>query len=324
MSAPRSTRRPLLATVGLLAAAALGLSACSSGPGSTTPPSSSSTSTSTSSSTTTTTLPPTGAENLFISPGTLAQLRVVAAAYKGVAVSEILPATPASVYYGLVPATGTYWAMAAYAPDPSDPLSVLVSFQDGGGRLIFTRPPGAPWRVLSAVGEPFCSGLLANPVPRSILAVWDLCQPGSPSSSGPQRCTTAQLTITIGPSKGAAGTELLPLVFTNTGSSACLLQGFPGVSFEAPSGAQVASPATRVGTLRGPTIRVSPGSSATSEVVYRQTAGLSCADPSSVSGLRVYPPNQYSSLTVRASLEVCEGAPANTLAVSAFGVTAQP
>jgi Protein of unknown function (DUF4232) len=322
MSSRRAARRPL-AALGLLAVAAFVLSACATGTTPTTTSSTSSTTTSTSTSTTTTTLPPTGAENLFISPATLAELRVVAAAYKGVDVGEILPAEPASVYYGYVPATDTYWAMASYAPNPSDPLPVLVDFQDGGGNLLYTLPPGGSWKVIGAVGEPFCDGLLSNPVPHSILAVWDLCQPKPPPSAGPQRCTTAQLTVTIGATQGAAGTDLYPLVFTNSGTATCLLQGFPGVSFAGPSGAQVAWPATRVGSLNGPTIRVDPGSSATSEVLLHAAAGLSCPTPTTVTGLRVFPPNQYASVIVPTHQLVCTNAPKATLQVYAFGVSAQ-
>ncbi|WP_433803799.1 DUF4232 domain-containing protein [Actinomycetospora sp. CA-084318] len=44
-------------------------------------------------------------------------------------------------------------------------------------------------------------------------------------------CPTSSLSVTLGPGEGTtSGTVYRPLVFTNTGSSACRLQGFPGVS----------------------------------------------------------------------------------------------
>ena len=323
VAGPMSRSRLLAA--GVLAAAGLVLSAC--GIGGTTSPTTtssptSSTTTSSPTSTTTTTLPPTGAENLFISPGTVQALIGAFEADRHIAPGDVAGTEPGSIYYGYVPATGTYWARAAFQPTDTAPLSVQVSMQDGGGDVIFARPPGEAWQPIVSVGVPFCPGLLRDPVPKSILAVWQLCQGSGTTPSSPQRCATSQLSVRVGATDGAAGTDLFPLVFTNRGTSSCLLQGFPGVSFEAPSGAQIAAAAVRVGTTDGPVLTVAPGGSAVANAVVQEVAAGSCAHPTWTLGFRVYPPNQYTSLLATTRVPICAGAAPNDLRIYAFGVPA--
>ena len=58
-------------------------------------------------------------------------------------------------------------------------------------------------------------------------------------------CTSGQLSVTTGGSQGAAGTEILPLIFTNTSSALCTLQGYPGVSAVIANGVQLVLPAAQ-------------------------------------------------------------------------------
>jgi len=321
------TSRPLVIALGAVAIAGLLLSACGTGSPSTTSTSSSSSTSTTSTSTTspstsTTTIPIAAAENLFISQRTLAAITDVFAAYKHIPLADVAGPVPDTIYYGYVPATNTYWARVYFEPAPTAPLAVGVSFQDGGGDVIFVLRPGHAWSAVTTVGVPFCSSLLHDPLPASILAVWQLCQPGSTTPSVPQRCPTSQLSVTVGATQGAAGTDVFPLVFTNTGTVNCLLQGFPGVSFEGTSGSQVATAAQREGTLDGPTFSVAPGGSATAVALVLEGAGASCTHPVNVKGFRVYPPNQFSSLFAASHLYICANAPANTLQIYSFGVKA--
>lgn len=105
-------------------------------------------------------------------------------------------------------------------------------------------------------------------------------------------CTTANLSLSLGPPNGAAGSSYYPLHFTNTGSAACTITGYPGVSFVAPGGGQqVGAAATRSGDAT-PTATLAPGAEATATVQvasYQNFDPGTCA-PTAVSGLRVYPP----------------------------------
>jgi hypothetical protein len=89
------------------------------------------------------------------------------------------------------------------------------------------------------------------------------------------------------------------LVLRNTGTSACIEQGYPGVSFVAGSdGHQVGAPASRAtGTVA--TVTLAPGASATATVGIVNAGNFpSDCNVTPVLGLRVYPPAQRSAVYV--------------------------
>lgn len=68
---------------------------------------------------------------------------------------------------------------------------------------------------------------------------------GDPDRPADQ-CPDADLRVTFGPGDGAAGTEYVPIVFTNTGTRSCVLRGAPGVSVVGDgNGTQLGKPADR-------------------------------------------------------------------------------
>lgn len=80
----------------------------------------------------------------------------------------------------------------------------------------------------------------------------------STTASGPPRCTN--LSVSAGQSQGAAGTIGVPLVFVNTGSTTCVLGGYPGVALLDASGAQAVQ-AQRTGSS-GSAVTLAPRGSA--------------------------------------------------------------
>ena len=115
------------------------------------------------------------------------------------------------------------------------------------------------------------------------------------TAGSPGACATRQLSLRLGVGGHAAGSAYLPIVFTNTGSAACTLTGYPGVSFVAPStGKQVGAAATRNSHQPSRTVTLQPAgrASALLQVAnYVNFPPKACA-ATSVSGLRVYPPGQ--------------------------------
>ena len=115
------------------------------------------------------------------------------------------------------------------------------------------------------------------------------------TASDPGACATRQLSLRLGAAGHAAGSTYLPIVFTNTGSAACTMTGYPGVSFVAPStGKQVGSAATRNRHLPSRAVPLQPAghASALLQVAnYLNFQPKQCA-ATAVSGLRVYPPGQ--------------------------------
>jgi hypothetical protein len=113
------------------------------------------------------------------------------------------------------------------------------------------------------------------------------------STAGPTRCTVSQLSLRLGQAGHAAGSTYQPIVFTNAGTTACTLRGYPGVSYVAPkTGAQVGAAASRDSAVTVRTITLAAGGHAAALlqlVNYLNYPASSCS-AKTVSGLRVYPP----------------------------------
>ncbi len=134
-------------------------------------------------------------------------------------------------------------------------------------------------------------------------------------------CTTAQLAPSITNPSGAAGSTYYDLVLTNNGGATCFVQGYPGVSFvTSQSGSQVGAAAKRQldpnvpGT---PRVDLAPGKSASSvlRVVDAGNYPQSTCRPAQVPGLRVYPPDQQTSLYVPLVRPACASASVDLLAI---------
>jgi hypothetical protein len=82
------------------------------------------------------------------------------------------------VYYGVQPATGTYWALAAFKPSAA--LSAQSATQTGQEELAefhdsvyaFSWQAGPVWTLLGEFSTGSCPGVW---IPRAVLAAWGLC-----------------------------------------------------------------------------------------------------------------------------------------------------
>jgi hypothetical protein len=113
-------------------------------------------------------------------------------------------------------------------------------------------------------------------------------------------CNADELSLTLGQGDGgAAGSNSLGLIFTNTGSRECSLSGYPGVSLVNANGNQVGSPAARTEGSTATTVKLAAGATATALVVYPVEGNFdpgTCQD--GATKLRVYPPNDYGYLSI--------------------------
>jgi Protein of unknown function (DUF4232) len=118
--------------------------------------------------------------------------------------------------------------------------------------------------------------------------------------AGPPGCTTAGLAAAIGPGGGAAGSSYYPIQFTNKGSSACSLYGYPGVSFVTPAGHQIGASATEDPTFPRRLVTLAAGATAHAElrVADAQNYPVSACHPVPVHRLKIYPPGQTAALTL--------------------------
>jgi hypothetical protein len=132
-----------------------------------------------------------------------------------------------------------------------------------------------------------------------------------PDPAGPPRCTTAELSGSLGQSEGAAGSIYVPLILTNTGKRTCALRGFPGVSYVAGDDGHQVGPAAEWQGERGGSVRLDPGKAATAQLrlVNVHNFDEAACKPTPVRGFRVYPPGDTASLFVPMDGTGCAATP---------------
>jgi hypothetical protein len=119
-------------------------------------------------------------------------------------------------------------------------------------------------------------------------------------------CATSALKVALGRGNGTLGSIYYPIKFTNRGGQACTLRGYPGVSALTAGGKQIGSPATRSGTPFH-TVTLAPGKQRSATVRVEDTGALtkSVCKPVKAAALRIIPPNQTQSLTIKVGFTVC-------------------
>lgn len=153
-------------------------------------------------------------------------------------------------------------------------------------------------------------------------------RPTATSTSEPiqGQCATSNLTGSMGKGGGgAAGSVEVTIVLTNTGSTQCSLQGWPGVSFVGDgNGTQLGSAAQFDRTTPHDTVVLQPGGTAQAPLKITQALNYPDADckPKPADGFRVYPPGSTESLFVKAdNYTACTTTTVNLLTVG--GLAAQ-
>ncbi len=117
----------------------------------------------------------------------------------------------------------------------------------------------------------------------------------STTASGLAACATANLSVGLQTNAGggAAGSQYIPISFTNTSGTACAMYGFPGVSFvTGPNGSQIGAPAARQASFPSVTVTVAAHATAHAwlQVAEAGNYSPSTCDPVTAHWLKVYPP----------------------------------
>ncbi|PPF52978.1 DUF4232 domain-containing protein [Clavibacter michiganensis] len=154
---------------------------------------------------------------------------------------------------------------------------------------------------------------------------------GDPAASGEDaRCTVDQLTGSVAPASGPGGDpgegtgmsqQRVTVVVANASSTACSLQGWPGVSFVGDGdGTQLGVPATLDRAADHPTVRLAPGASAQAPLHYTEPGVYADAEcgTTDADGLRVYPPGSTASLFIAWPQAACTTADHALLEVGGF------
>ena len=159
-------------------------------------------------------------------------------------------------------------------------------------------------RRLAGAAVLACAAVL---IPVAALAA--TAAPATPAAASAPPCPTAGLVIWLTNGSAAAGTFYYDLNFTNLSGHACTLRGHPGVSAANLGGARVGTPAGwgNPGNAKLRTIRLASGATATAVLavtdVYNYPAGV--CHRVTAAGLRVIPPNQFTSKLVPYPLGSC-------------------
>jgi hypothetical protein len=112
-----------------------------------------------------------------------------------------------------------------------------------------------------------------------------------PAVSG-TTCRTEDLTLTISPGSGAAGSVGYDLEFRNHASTgSCTMTGYPGVSFLDAEGHQIGVPAVRNPGLSYTPVTVGPGATVYALLIVGNPDMRNCP-VSTPRKIRVFPPNQ--------------------------------
>ncbi len=135
----------------------------------------------------------------------------------------------------------------------------------------------------------------------------------STAASGLAACATENLSagLQTNVGGGAAGSQYVPISFTNTSGTACVMYGFPGVSFvTGPSGSQIGAPASRQTSF--PTVTVTVAAHATAhawlQVAEAGNYPASTCHPVTAHWLKVYPPANTAASYIGHTFTACSSA----------------
>jgi hypothetical protein len=158
----------------------------------------------------------------------------------------------------------------------------------------------APTVTVTVTQTPTGSGVAAPSSPAAPST------PASPASA--PGCATRDLQVKLGVAQGTAGSTYQVIDFTNIGTTACTLYGYPGVSLAG------GSPVTQIGSAAAesdatPRLLVTLAPGATGNALLRIVdAGNFPAGrchPVTASFLQVFPPNQTTPTYVPTSAQAC-------------------
>lgn len=132
-------------------------------------------------------------------------------------------------------------------------------------------------------------------------------------------CTTATSTAALGTPDGTAGSTHVPIIFTNSSTEPCTLEGFPAVVFVGDGdGTQLGAPATEdTATSPVAVVTIEPGNSAMSLLTIT-TADVEGCTRVAADGFRVTPPGSADGFFIATTdYEACDSADVSVLTVSA-------
>jgi hypothetical protein len=124
------------------------------------------------------------------------------------------------------------------------------------------------------------------------------------------QCPTSSLHVIVSNLAGgaAAGTDYVPIDFTNVSGHSCQMYGFPGVSWVTGiNGGQLGDAASRVTSYGSQAVTLAPGGKAHAWLGIADAGNFPSAACHEVTAhwMKIYPPDQYASLYTSYTTQVC-------------------
>jgi uncharacterized protein DUF4232 len=213
-----------------------------------------------------------------------------------------LTPTPGTRADARTPAPGTRALSALAAAILVVGTSALLAGCAGNAPTPVT-PSTSPAPTTSAA--PTASLAPTSPPAPATVTVTATPAPSAPRAGG--ACVTSQLSVAT-VDRGGSGMMKSDnsLRFTNIGSTACTLHGFPTVTAVGANGVTLSQPAQHDGTP-GPAVTLAPKASAVAPMLITNADAYdrSACRPTPAKGLRIYPPAQSTALFLPEDLTVC-------------------
>lgn len=129
---------------------------------------------------------------------------------------------------------------------------------------------------------------------------------------GSSACGGAQLRVTTGDGGAAAGHLAMVLVFANTGSTACSLDGYPGAALSGPGGSTLLNAQRTlsgyIGGAKGvDTVTLAPGASASALLEWSDVPTDNACPGAGATALLITAPNTTATTSLAPINEVCSG-----------------
>ncbi len=145
--------------------------------------------------------------------------------------------------------------------------------------------------------------------------------------AGPAECATADLRLSVGTSQGAAGTIYTNIDFTNESSSACFVEGYPGVSLVSAgsdAGSQIGADAKRDPVTPVRAVTLAPGQTAHAVLGVAEAGNFpaSKCNPVTAHWLKVFPPDQFTAAYLRFTTQTCASTSEPTMRITAISAGA--
>lgn len=145
-----------------------------------------------------------------------------------------------------------------------------------------------------------------TPTPTPTLSLSPTETPGSPTAPAtPPACDTAHLNLIQGSVEGAAGSTYVTYFLENTGTTTCVLDGYPGVALLRANGSIIQHPADKSGVPSSP-VNVAPGKKA--QFVLRTSdpgVNTECSYAWKTAQVQVYPPDQTKAIRQPSDIQAC-------------------